>query len=75
MIDESKKRKEEKEKRLDPELESEIDTIWRCDNCMSYYDTRIQDTPIKDKSDFKLTPHADLIHYPNCRPEQCILNR
>lgn len=33
------------------------DTVWRCDNCMTYYDTKIQDTPTRDKSDFKLRAH------------------
>jgi DNA-directed RNA polymerase subunit RPC12/RpoP len=40
------------------------DTIWRCDNCMSYYDTKIQDSVVKDKEDFKLTPYSGLQHYP-----------
>ena len=30
------------------------DTIWRCDNCLSYYDTSIQDKPLANKSGFKL---------------------
>jgi hypothetical protein len=38
---------------------SHSDTIWRCDNCLSYYDTKIQDTPIKDKSEFKLFAHSE----------------
>ena len=33
------------------------DTIWRCDNCLSYYDTKIQDRPIKNNSEFKLRSH------------------
>jgi ribosomal protein L37AE/L43A len=40
------------------------DTIWRCDNCMEYYDTKIQDSPIKDNSGFKVKPHSDLMFYP-----------
>lgn len=40
------------------------DTIWRCDNCMQWYDTKIQDSPIKDKSGFKIRPYHDLQHYP-----------
>jgi hypothetical protein len=35
------------------------DTIWRCDNCLSYYDTKIQDIPIKNKSEFKLFAHSE----------------
>src|SRR5918996_4040142 len=30
------------------------DTIWRCDNCLTYHDTKIQDRPIKNKTCFKL---------------------
>ena len=45
------------------------DTIWRCDNCMQWYDTKIQDSPIKDKGDFKLAPHYDLQHYPTADAE------
>ena len=26
------------------------DTIWRCNECMTYYDTSIQDMPLKDIS-------------------------
>ena len=37
---------------------------WFCTGCSQHYDTRIQDTPIKDKEDFKLTPYSDLRHYP-----------
>ena len=40
------------------------DTIWRCDNCLSYYDTKIQDKPLKNKSGFKL--HSFL-----CVPTEC----
>jgi hypothetical protein len=35
------------------------DTIWRCDNCLSYYDTKIQDKPVIDKSEFKLKSYHD----------------
>ena len=35
------------------------ETIWRCDNCLSYYDTKIQDRPVKDKSEFKLKSYHD----------------
>ena len=40
------------------------ETIWRCNECMEYYDLRIQDSPIKDTTDFKLIPYSDLQHYP-----------
>ena len=35
------------------------DTIWKCDNCLQYYDTKIQDRPVKDKSEFKLKSYHD----------------
>jgi hypothetical protein len=31
---------------------------------MTYYDTRTQDTPLKDPTDFKLVSYADLQYYP-----------
>ena len=37
--------------------QDKTDTIWRCDNCLSYYDTKIQDSPIKNNSEFKLRSH------------------
>lgn len=37
---------------------------WFCSGCMQHYDTKIQDKPIADISDFKLVPHSDLLHYP-----------
>jgi hypothetical protein len=33
--------------------------IWICHECFQHYDTRIQDTPIKDKSGFKLFAHSE----------------
>ena len=39
-------------------------TIWQCSECLSHYDLNIQDTPIKDQRDFKLTPYSQLQHYP-----------
>lgn len=38
-------------------------TIWRCDECLSYYDLNIQDSPIRDKGPFKLVPYQQ--HYPS----------
>jgi hypothetical protein len=32
--------------------------IWVCGECFQQYDPKIQDTPIKDKSGFKLYSHA-----------------
>ncbi|MGH9953671.1 MAG: hypothetical protein ACRD5J_18805, partial [Nitrososphaeraceae archaeon] len=45
------------------------DTIWSCDNCIEYYDTKIQDSVVKDKSDFKLVPYSGLQHYPTADAE------
>lgn len=39
-------------------------TIWLCDYCIFYYDIAIQDSPLVDTTDFKLTPYSDLLHYP-----------
>jgi LSD1 subclass zinc finger protein len=39
-------------------------TIWQCSECLSHYDINIQDSPIKDPTDFKLTPYSSLRHYP-----------
>ena len=36
-----------------------IDTILKCDNCLQYYDTKIQDRPVKGKSEFKLKSYHD----------------
>ncbi|MGH9982699.1 MAG: hypothetical protein ACRD8W_01935 [Nitrososphaeraceae archaeon] len=40
------------------------DTIWRCDNCMEFFDTKIQDVPVKNTNEFKVTPWFELQHYP-----------
>lgn len=37
---------------------------WQCSGCGVIYNTRIQDKPLKDIQDFKVTPHTDLLHYP-----------
>lgn len=39
-------------------------TIFRCDSCNEYYDTSIQDTPIKNITKFRATPHSELMRYP-----------
>jgi hypothetical protein len=40
------------------------ETVWRCDECLTYYDTKIQDTSLSDINDYKLVPFTDLQHYP-----------
>lgn len=40
-------------------------TAFRCDNCNEYYDTSIQDTPIKNITKFKATPHSEIQRYPS----------
>lgn len=37
---------------------------WFCPGCCQHYDTKIQDRPLTDTTDFKLVPHTDLRHYP-----------
>lgn len=36
---------------------------WFCEGCGQHYDTRLQDRPLTDITDFKLVPHTDLRHY------------
>lgn len=38
--------------------------MWYCSACVQYYDTKIQDVPIKDLSDSKVRVSAELQHYP-----------
>jgi hypothetical protein len=42
----------------------ETGTIWRCNECMQYYDTSIQDVPVKDIRDTKVKAFPELDHYP-----------
>ena len=42
------------------------ETVWRSDDCLTYYGTKIQNSPIKDNTDFKLTPYTDLQYYQHC---------
>ena len=42
----------------------DTETIWRCNECMEYYDTSIQDAPIKDMSESKVRVYQELDHYP-----------
>jgi hypothetical protein len=37
---------------------------WFCDGCGQHYDTKIQDIPLVDTTDFKLTPYTGLRYYP-----------
>lgn len=41
----------------------ETKTIWRCNECMQYYDTSIQDVPIKNIKDSRVKTYAELEHY------------
>lgn len=38
--------------------------MWTCIECYSYYDTKIQDVPVKNTSEFRVTPWFELQHYP-----------
>ncbi|MGH9983826.1 MAG: hypothetical protein ACRD8W_07715 [Nitrososphaeraceae archaeon] len=38
--------------------------MWYCSACVQYYDTKIQDVPIKDLSESKVRVSAELQHYP-----------
>jgi hypothetical protein len=38
--------------------------MWNCTECTSYYDAKIQDLPIKNTNQFKVTPWSELQHYP-----------
>jgi len=42
----------------------ETGTIWRCNECMEYYDTSIQDVPVKDLSESKVRTYPELDRYP-----------
>lgn len=42
----------------------DTETIWRCNECMQYYDTSIQDVPIKDMSESKVKVYPELDRYP-----------
>jgi hypothetical protein len=35
-----------------------------CSSCVQWYDTRIQDVPLKDIKDFQLVPYGEQRHYP-----------
>jgi hypothetical protein len=50
------------ESRLD--FLKETGTIWRCNECMQYYDTSIQDVPVKDISEPKVKVYPELDKYP-----------
>ncbi|MGH9983261.1 MAG: hypothetical protein ACRD8W_04805 [Nitrososphaeraceae archaeon] len=38
--------------------------MWYCSACVQYYDTKIQDVPIKDLSESKVRTYTELDHYP-----------
>lgn len=38
--------------------------MWYCSACVEYYDTNIQDVPIKNISESKVRVSAELEHYP-----------
>lgn len=42
----------------------DTETIWRCNECMQYYDTKIQDVPIANNNKFRITPHYEINRYP-----------
>lgn len=42
----------------------ETGTIWRCNECMQYYDTKIQDVPVKDIREPRVKTYPELDKYP-----------
>ena len=38
--------------------------MWRCNECLTYYDTKIQDSLLKDITGYQLQPYTELQHYP-----------
>jgi hypothetical protein len=38
--------------------------MWNCSECSQYYDTKIQDVPVKNISEFRVTLWSELQHYP-----------
>jgi hypothetical protein len=40
------------------------ETVWRCDECLTYHDTKIQDSPLKNIDEYALKPYTDLQYYP-----------
>lgn len=38
--------------------------MWNCSMCSEFYDTKIQDVPVKNTNQFKATPWFELQHYP-----------
>lgn len=37
--------------------------MWYCEACVQYYDTKIQDVPIKNINDSRVKTYAELEHY------------
>jgi ribosomal protein L37AE/L43A len=42
----------------------ETGTMWRCNECMEYYDTKIQDVPVKSIKDSRVKTYPELSRYP-----------
>ena len=49
--------------KLDHLREGIDDTIWRCNNCMAYYDTNIQDLPLKNISSQRIRAYPEFEYY------------
>jgi len=47
----------------------ETGTMWRCNECMEYYDTSIQDVPVKDLRESKVKTYTELSHYPTAEED------
>jgi hypothetical protein len=47
----------------------ETGTMWRCNECMEYYDTSIQDVPIKDIKESRVEAYPELDHYPTAEED------
>ena len=46
------------------EFLKETGTMWRCNECMEYYDTKIQDVPVKSIKDSRVKTYPELSRYP-----------
>jgi len=47
----------------------ETGTMWRCNECMEYYNTSIQDVPVKDLIESKVRTFPELDHYPTAEED------
>jgi ribosomal protein L37AE/L43A len=50
--------------KLDHLREGIDNTIWRCNECMTYYDTNIQDFPLKNISNSGVKTYSEFQYYP-----------